>query len=89
MTGRVVAIDTWGNLITDIDAALLDGLSHPRIRIGQRDLRLTTTYGAAPPGALLALVNSFGVVEIACREGNAAKMLQLGHGTPVTITAAA
>jgi S-adenosylmethionine hydrolase len=85
--GQVVAVDTWGNLITNIEAALVAGLNDPRVGIGHRDLQLVTTYGAAPPGALFALVNSFGVVEIAWREGNAAQMLGLGRGTPVTVSA--
>jgi S-adenosylmethionine hydrolase len=83
--GCVAAIDTWGNLITNIDAPLLDGLHRPLVSIGPRDVRLVTTYGAAPPGALLAVVNSFGTVEVAWREGNAAAMLGLGRGAPVTI----
>jgi hypothetical protein len=87
VTGTVAAIDTWGNLVTNIDAALLEGLAHPRVAIAHRELPLTTTYGAAPPGALLALVNSFGTVEVAWREGNAAAMLGLAHGAPVTVSA--
>jgi hypothetical protein len=87
ITGSVVAIDTWGNLITNIDGELLSGIANPRVNIGPRDLRLMDTYGAAAPGALLALINSFGTVEIAWREGNAAELLQLGRGARVTVTA--
>jgi S-adenosyl-L-methionine hydrolase (adenosine-forming) len=87
VTGKVVAIDNWGNLITNIDAGLLAGLAEPRVGIGHRDVRLFPTYGEAPPGALLALVNSFGVVEVAWREGNAAQLLQLGRGAEVSVAA--
>lgn len=87
ITGQVVAIDTWGNLITNIDASLLGGLREARIAVGHRKLPLSDTYGAAPPGALLALINSFDVLEIAWREGNAAAMLGLGHGAQVTVSA--
>ena len=44
------------------------------------------TYGRAQPGDYLALVNSFGVVEIARAEGNAAEGLGVDRGAPVTIT---
>ena len=44
---------------------LLAGLAAPRVTAGHREIRLFDTYGNAPPGALLALVNSFGVLEIA------------------------
>jgi S-adenosylmethionine hydrolase len=85
VAGTVVAIDTWGNLITNIEGASIAHLREPRVSAGHRELRLVATYGAAPPGALVALVNSFGTVEIAWREGNAAQMLNLGHGAPVTV----
>ncbi len=86
VTGQVVALDNWGNLITNIGAALIAGLPTPRISIGHRNVRLFATYGEAPPGALLALVNSFGVVEIAWREGNAAELLQVGRGAQVSVS---
>lgn len=87
ISGQVVTIDHWGNLITNIDAALLEQIAAPRISIGHRDLPLRHSYGEAPPGALLALVNSLGVVEIAWREGNAAAMLGLGRGAAVQVSA--
>lgn len=87
ISGQVVTVDHWGNLITNIDAALLEDIAAPRVSIGHRDLPLRRTYGEAPPGALLALVNSLGVVEIAWREGNAAAMLGLGRGAPVQVSA--
>jgi len=87
VTGRVVALDNWGNLITNIDAGLIAGLPSPRISLDHRDIRLFDTYGDAPPGALLALVNSLGVVEIAWREGNAAALLGMGRGATVTVRA--
>jgi S-adenosylmethionine hydrolase len=39
------------------------------------------------PGDFLALINSFGVVEIARAEQSAAEALGLGRGAPVTISA--
>jgi len=47
---------------------------------------MLTTYGRAKPGALLALVNSFGVIEIAKSEGSAAEGLSSDRGAPVVIT---
>ncbi len=83
VVGRVAAIDTWGNLITNIEGAMLARLHQPLIQVACRELRLSQTYGAGPPGALLAIVNSFGVLEVAWREGNAAQLLGLGHGAEV------
>lgn len=86
IVGRVVAVDNWGNLITNIGQEMLAVLREPRVEVGARELPLRRTYGEAPPGALVALVNSFGVVEIAWREGRAAELLGLGHGAEVRIT---
>jgi S-adenosylmethionine hydrolase len=83
--GCVVALDTWGNLITNIDASLLEGLTGAVVTIAGREVHLVSTYGLAAPGSLMALVNSLGVVEVAWREGSAAVELDLGRGAPVTV----
>ena len=46
---------------------------------------MQTTYGRAQPGDYLALVNSFGVVEIARAEGSAADGLGSARGAPLII----
>ena len=85
LRGVVVTTDHFGNLITNLDAALLEG--HPRasVRIAGRRVPLHRTYGDVPPGTLLALVNSFGVLEVASAEQNAAAVLGLGRGAPVVV----
>lgn len=83
--GSVIAIDHFGNLITNIDGALVSPLKNPRVRAGGHTLPLLTTYGQTRPGEFLALINSFGVVEVARAEGSAADGLGLGRGAPVAI----
>lgn len=85
--GSVVTIDHFGNLITNIDASLLADLPAPRVQAGGRSLPLMDTYGRARPGDFLALINSFGVLELARAEGSAADGLGLGRGAPVTVRA--
>jgi S-adenosylmethionine hydrolase len=84
--GTVVTIDHFGNLITNIDGSLLTGLRAPHVQAAGRRLPLLDTYGQTRPGDFLALVNSFGVLELACAEGNAADRLGLGRGAPVTVS---
>jgi S-adenosylmethionine hydrolase len=84
-SGTVVTIDHFGNLITNIDARHLEGLVHPVVRVAGRDLPLRRTYSDVRPGDYLALVNSFGVLEIARAEGSAAEGLGLARGAPVTV----
>ena len=85
VSGRVVTIDHFGNLITDIDSSRLASLRDPHVTIGGRVVPYRRTYGQAQPGELLALVNSFDALEIAVAEGNAAATLGLGRGAPVIV----
>jgi S-adenosylmethionine hydrolase len=86
VTGTVVTVDRFGNLITNIDGSLLSRIAHPVARVAGRDLPMRRTYSDARPGEYLALVNSFGVLEIARAEGSAAEGLGLARGAPVTVS---
>jgi S-adenosyl-L-methionine hydrolase (adenosine-forming) len=85
VSGVVITIDHFGNLITNIDADLVSGIPSPKVYAGNRTFDLLRTYGDTQPGQYLALVNSFGVIEIARAEQSAADGLGLGRGAPVTI----
>jgi S-adenosylmethionine hydrolase len=84
--GVVITIDHFGNLITNIDGTSIAGLARPVVRAGNRTIPLRRTYGEMKPGEYLALINSFGVLEIARAEKSAAEGLGLGRGAPVTVT---
>jgi S-adenosylmethionine hydrolase len=88
VTGVVVTIDHFGNLITNIDGAVLARFRHAVVHAGGHELPLKRTYGDARPGQYLALVNSFGVLEVARAEQSAAEGLGLGRGAPVSVTEA-
>jgi S-adenosylmethionine hydrolase len=85
VSGSVVTIDHFGNLVTNVDRRLLAGLTHPTVRIAGQELPLRRTYSDVRPGEYLALVNSFDVLEIARAEGSAATGLGLGRGAPVIV----
>jgi len=87
VAGVIITIDHFGNLITNIDAELIRNFASPVVRTGGHSLPLRRTYGDVRPGEFLALVNSFGVIEIARAEQSAAEALGLGRGAPVTISA--
>ncbi len=86
VSGVIVTLDTFGNLISNIDAALIDGFAEPIAHIAGHQIPMLTTYGRAKPGEYLALINSFGVVEIAKAEGDAAKGLGSERGAPISLT---
>ncbi|HVF17107.1 MAG TPA: SAM-dependent chlorinase/fluorinase [Steroidobacteraceae bacterium] len=86
VSGVVITMDHFGNLITNIDAGLIQRFGHPMVRTGGHSFALRRTYGDVRPGDYLALINSFGVVEIARAEQSAAEGLGLGRGAPVTVS---
>ena len=85
ITGVIVTVDTFGNLISNIDAQLLDSFKEPIASIAGHQIAMHTTYGRAKPGDYLALINSFDVVEVARAEGSAADGLGSARGAPLVI----
>ncbi|MEZ4446702.1 MAG: SAM-dependent chlorinase/fluorinase [Polyangiaceae bacterium] len=83
--GVVVAVDNFGNLISNVDAALLSRFRHPVVKVGTHHIAMNRTYGDVSPGDYLALINSLGVLEIARAEQSAADGLGLSRGAPITV----
>lgn len=87
LEGRVVEVDHYGNLITNVPIETLADAPHGdrlRITLGDHETYgLWQTYGDQPPNTLLALVGSTGHIELAITNGNAAKMLFAGVGSAV------
>lgn len=73
--GSIVAIDRFGNAITDIDAARVNRPYELRVRDLVID-RVEETYGDAAPGPFL-IVGSSGFLEISIANASAAERLQL------------
>jgi hypothetical protein len=83
--GQVVHIDRFGNLITDVPAAWVGGEGW-QCRIAAETIRgISGTYAAAGPGVLLMLIGSGGTLEIAERNGNAARRLGVRAGEGVFV----
>jgi S-adenosylmethionine hydrolase len=85
VSGTVITIDHFGNLLTNIAARHLEALAHPVVRVAGRELALRRTYSDVRPGEYLGLINSFGVLEVARAERSAAEGLGLARGAPVTV----
>ncbi len=82
----VLFADHFGNLILDVRGdELLPEPSAWCAVIEGRDLAVSGTYADASRGGLVALVDSFGALEIAVRDGSAAERLGLGAGDRVNL----
>jgi len=85
VTGSIVTIDHFGNLITNLEARHVSHLAAAEVRVAGHEVPLRRTYTDVRPGDYLALVNSFGVIEIARGEQSAAEGLGLARGAPVIV----
>ncbi len=86
LVGEVLAIDRFGNLITNISEHDLRGANLLASRVACCDRvipRLERAYSDVAPGELLALVGSSSLLEIAARDGSAAALLNCVAGTLV------
>jgi hypothetical protein len=92
LIGKIVSIDRFGNLITNIDSNSLatfsktKALKHLQVHIGAVEISgLVRTYSDAAPEAPLALFGSRNYLEIAVNGGNAADELKARKGDPVRL----
>lgn len=85
VTGVVVAVDHFGNLISNIGSAHLARFDQPIVLAGGHRFELRRTYGLVKPGEYLALINSFDALELARAEQSAADGLGLSRGAPVEV----
>lgn len=84
--GRVIHVDHYGNLITNITSAMLASLEGPlRIAIADHAIEGVVDHYAQGDG-LLALIGSSGWLEVAVREGSAAERLAVKIGQSVRVT---
>lgn len=88
VVGEVVFVDSFGNLITNIQADELAGLGDRPAEARLEDHRIphwVKTYGEAAAGEAVALICSSGHLEIAVVQGSAAARLQAGVGARVML----
>jgi len=90
LVGQVVYIDRFGNLVTNIPRRMVE--QHwpcmDRLRVycgGQEAGAFAGAYGFVRLGALLAMLNSMGLVEIAVNQGRAADVLECQIASQVRI----
>ena len=84
LEGRVVHVDRYGNLITDIAEHLLGGGRGLAIEVGGRLIHgMSRSYAEAE--SLLAIVGSYGNLEVSVRNGSAAETLGAGVGDIVRV----
>jgi S-adenosylmethionine hydrolase len=88
--GQVLSIDSFGNLLTNIEKNHLPPANlRARCRVsccGRHIVGLATTYGEHPRGALVALIGSNERLEVAVVCGHAARELSAKPGDEVEVS---
>lgn len=78
---EVLLVDHFGNLVSALVPDEREGdLSEWEVSIAGQVVPTSKTYGDVLPGALLALVNSYGHLEVAVRDGDASERLGVSAG---------
>ena len=85
VSGQVLVTDRFGNLISNIGEAALAGMRQPVVSVAGLQLELRGAYGEVPQGTPVAVVNAFGLLEIALNGGRAADALGLAEGAPLRV----
>jgi S-adenosylmethionine hydrolase len=84
ITGCIQYIDHFGNLVTNIPAAEVQGKTWSVV-VGERIIPSSHTYSDRAPGEVVTLIGSHGWVEIAVNSGSAQQALQIEMGSPVEV----
>jgi len=78
IAGEIIAIDRFGNAITN-----LVGVRGGTVEVGGVALPMARTYGDVASGDLTALCGSNGLIELAVRDGSAARLHGIRRGAQV------
>jgi S-adenosylmethionine hydrolase len=89
ITGEIVAVDSFGNLVTNITRAMLaDVPTDDTVSIccdSHQTTQIFTTYADQPPLTLVALIGSSDQLELAIVDDSAKLMLGVAVGAPVEV----
>jgi S-adenosylmethionine hydrolase len=89
ITGTVIKVDNFGNLITNIPKEAFDVLSSGKTYSIQfrreKFTRIHTQYNQVEEGECFLLFNSLGLLEVGIYKGNASELLGLEYDSTVNI----
>jgi len=90
VTGIVLRVDTFGNLLTNFTLEDVPALAAPganfKLRVGNKEIsKLAQTFAEGAAGEPIAVVGSSGNLEISVNKGHAARTLGVNRGAEVTL----
>lgn len=89
ITGNVIRVDHYGNLITNIQESVFSALCEHHaytINFARESLNhVNLSFDGLEDGDCYVIFNNFGLLEIGIYRGNASELLGLGYDSPVNI----
>ena len=89
ISGNVIRVDHYGNLITNIEEEVFKILHKDRsfyIQFGrERAEKINPAYDEVDDGECFVIFNDLGLLEIGINKGNASKLLGLKYDSPINI----
>jgi S-adenosylmethionine hydrolase len=89
ITGHIIRVDHFGNLVTNIPKQAFDTLSKGRDYTvqfgGEKFRRIFSLYNQAELGECFIVFNSHGFLEIGIFKGNASELFGLGYDSVVNV----
>ncbi len=89
LSGTIIYSDTFGNLVTNISSRYLPSpMGRGCLRVRAKGLAVSgicRNYEDVEKGNPLAIIGSFGLIELSVREGNASSLFGLREGDPVMV----
>jgi S-adenosylmethionine hydrolase len=88
VSGKVIYIDHFGNLVTNISGGMAAKLAQKKMVISLKNFKidkLSKTYTDSQAGQIIAVVGSNDCLEIAVNQGNASQILKAKEGTEVDL----
>lgn len=91
IAGQVIYIDSFGNLITNININMIQnnwpGIANIAVECNNKVIdALTESYSSKAPGQAFAIVNPMGLVEIVINEGRACETFNASLGDTVKLS---
>lgn len=83
--GRIIFIDSFGNIITNIPSSMVDYKYGGMLEIWGEDVTFQSSYGLSEKGKPLALIGSHGYLEISVNLGSAVSFFNKKQGEGLVI----
>ncbi|MBU4373549.1 MAG: SAM-dependent chlorinase/fluorinase, partial [Euryarchaeota archaeon] len=85
LEGRIIFIDSFGNIVTNIPSGMVDFQPGNVLEIEKKQVLFQSSYGFCKLGEPLALIGSHGYLEIAVNQGRAAEFFNKKQGDGIAI----